>query len=253
MSTSAAGASPALLPFHREERPLPTVSGKQVQALAPQEFLGPLNDFEVRNAPKTIFAAGDASLLPFGRKVSVIGSRNASPAALSQARELVGRLVSQCVTVVSGLASGIDTVAHSEAIRCGGRTIAVLGTPLDKTYPESNSGLQREIIARHLAVSEFPPGSKVTRKNFAMRNRTMALISDATIVVTAGENSGTRHQGWEAIRLGRDLFFLEPFARSDMRWVTEQMSYGAQVLSQDNLDLFLEHLPERAGLEPVAF
>ena len=86
-----------------------------------------------------------------------------------------------------------------------------------------------------------------------MRNRTMALISDATVVITAGENSGTRHQGWEAIRLGRELFFLEPFAQSDIRWVTEQMSYGAQPLSNKNLDLFLEHLPERAGLEPIAF
>lgn len=253
MSTTTAGAGQNLLPFARVEQSLPTVNGMQVEALIPQDFLGPLNDYERRNAPRTIFAAGDTSLLGCGRKVSVVGSRKATDDDLDRAQKLVARLVSECVTIVSGLASGIDTIAHREAIERGGRTIAVLGTPLDRTYPESNTVLQREVIRGHVAISEFPLGGNVTRKNFAMRNRTMALISDATVVITAGERSGTRHQGWEAIRLGRELFFLEPFASSDIPWVTEQMSYGAQSLSEENLDLFLEHLPERAGLEPVAF
>ena len=253
MSTTTVGGVPGLLPFAQAEQPLPTVNGVQVEALAPKDFLGPLNAYEARNAPKAIYAAGDRTLLESGRKVSIVGSRNAEPEDLKRTRQLVARLVSQCVTIVSGLANGIDTVAHDEALRRGGKTIAVLGTPLDQTYPAANAGLQRKIITKHVAISEFPFGTEIKRKNFAMRNRTMALISDATVVVVAGENSGTRHQGWEAIRLGRDLFFLEPFAHSKIPWVTEQMSYGAQALSDKNLDLFLEHLPERAGLEPVAF
>ena len=253
MSSAVTEPVPGRLPFARKEAPFPEVNGKPVHALAPQDFLGPLNEYEVRNAPRTIYAAGDTSLLKAGRRVSVVGSRNATSAELGRARDLVENLVSHCVTVVSGLAAGIDTIAHEEVVRRGGRTIAVLGTPLDRTYPAANTELQREVIRNHVAISEFPFGGNVTRRNFAMRNRTMALISDATVVITAGENSGTRHQGWEAIRLGRELFFLEPFASSDVRWVAEQIAYGAQSLSDENLDLFLEHLPERTGLEPVAF
>ena len=253
MSTTTAGAGPNLLPFARVEQPLPLVNGQQVRALAPQDFLGPLNAYEVRNAPRTIYAAGDTALLQAGRRVSVVGSRKAAPADLRRARDLVRELVSHCVTVVSGLATGIDTIAHETALGMDGATVAVLGTPLDQTYPKSNTELQRRIIASNLAISQYSFGSAVRRENFVLRNRTMALICDATIIVTASESSGTQHQGWEALRLGRELFLLEPFASSGIPWVTEQISYGAQSLSEKNLDLFLEHLPERAGLEPVAF
>ena len=253
MSTASIGAGPSLLPFRREEQPLPVVGGVQVQAVGPEEFLGPLNDYEARNAPKTIFAAGDTALLAHGRKVSVVGSRDASEEELKRARRLVRELVSHCVTVVSGLAAGIDTAAHQEAISEGGRTIAVLGTALDQTYPASNANLQHEIMARHVVVSQFPFGSKTLRRNFAIRNRTMALISDATVIVTASETSGTQHQGWEAIRLGRPLFFLDSLLAEEISWIREQMKYGGESLGSNNLELFFDHLPERAGLEPIAF
>ena len=242
-----------LLPL-RHETPLPQVlNGQRVHAFPPQEFLGPLNEFEDRNAPEVVYAVGDTSLLKKGRRVAVVGARDAAPEDLERTRDLVRALVSQSVAVVSGLAAGVDTAAHEEAMARDGRTIAVLGTPLDRTYPASNAKLQRAIMERHVAISQFPFGAEVGRGNFARRNRTMALISDATVVVTAGPSSGTRHQSWEALRLGRMLFFLEPFARADIAWVRKQMAYGAQVLNDRNLDLFLEHLPERAGLEPLAF
>lgn len=253
MSTTTAVARPARLPFHREERPLPIVNGKQVEALAPQEFLGPLNDFEARNAPKTLFAAGDVSLLKAGRRVSVVGSRKAASDDLDRARELVQELVTHCVTVVSGLAAGIDTVAHQTALEMDGATIAVLGTPLDQTYPRSNLQLQKKVIASDLAISQYPFGSRVRRENFVLRNRTMALICDATIIVTASESSGTQHQGWEAIRLGRPLFFLESLLERQVSWIAEQMRYGGEPLGSRNLPLFFEHLPERGALEDFAF
>ena len=253
MSTVTVEPTTGRLPFYREERSLPVVNGRQVKAFTPKEFLGPLNEFELRNAPKTIYAAGDAALLAHGRKVSVVGSRDASEEDLKRARRLVRELVSHCVTVVSGLAAGIDTAAHWKAISQGGRTIAVLGTPLDQTYPPANADLQREITAKHVAITQFGFESKISRRNFAMRNRTMALISDATVIVTASETSGTQHQGWEAIRLGRPLFFLESLLADDISWVRKQMSYGGESLGSKNLEQFFDHLPERAGLEPIAF
>ena len=133
-------------------------------------------------------------------------------------------------TVVSGLASGIDTVSHKSAIEQGGRTVAVLGTPLNVAYPASNRDLQKLIADCHLVVSQFPAGRPVTRKNFVMRNRTVALISDASVIVEAGEGSGTRHLGWEAIRIKRPLFVCGPAARRRPRWLEEMEGYGAITL-----------------------
>lgn len=154
-------------------------------------------------------------------------------------------LVSREVAVVSGLAAGIDTVAHSAAIEFGGRTIAVLGTGADKAYPSANRVLHQAIASSHAVVSQFPAGASARRHHFPMRNRTMAMISDATVIVAAGERSGTEHQGWEALRLGRDLLLLESLANSGFAWTNRLLSYGAGVLSDKNLKPWLDSLPER--------
>lgn len=87
-----------------------------------------------------------------------------------------------------------------------------------------------------------------------MRNRTMALLSEVTVIVEAGQKSGTLHQGWEALRLGRLLFLMESVVRdTQLTWPAEMISYGAQVLSRDNLSLFLEEMPRGSRAEPIAF
>ena len=182
------------------------------QLIRTDEIWGALNDFERKHAPKELFIEGDDSLLTEGLRVSVVGSRKASEAGLKRARLFSEALVRHGITVVSGLADGIDKVAHETAIREGGKTIAVLGTPLDKTYPAKNKKLLETIKADHLAVSQFPLGYPAKKENFPRRNRTMALISDATVIVEAGEKSGTRSQGWEALRLGRLLFIMRNVA-----------------------------------------
>ncbi len=157
--------------------------------------------------------------------------------------------------VVSGLAAGIDTAAHRGAMEAGGKTIAVLGTPLDVSYPKENSGLQ-EIIARdHLVVSQFAPGSKTIRASFPIRNRTMALLTDATVIVEAGESSGTLHQGWEAISHwgGRCSSWSRLPAILRLSWPGEMVKYGAQVLTRENLDIVIENLPEFAHADAASF
>nr|WP_254453131.1 DNA-processing protein DprA [Ruegeria atlantica] len=104
------------------------------------------------------------------------------------------------------MAEGIDTAAHRTAIEAGGHTVAVLGTPLSKPYPANNAALLDTIKRDHLAVSQFSEDHPVRKDNFPRRNRTMALLTDATIVVDASETSGTRHQAWEALRLNRSFF-----------------------------------------------
>lgn len=215
-----------------------------------EELLGPLNEVEQKNAPRELFVAGDLDLIRRGRRVSVVGSRDASKDGLARAAKLARLLVGRGVIVVSGLAEGIDTLAHIAAMDAGGRTVAVLGTPLDQVFPAENRALQERIAREHLAVSQFAPGSAGGRKCFPMRNRTMALLSDATVIVEAGEGSGTIHQGWEALRLGRSLFLLDSVVTNqELSWPAKMLAYGAEVLSEQTVEFFFESLPEGSRAE----
>lgn len=217
------------------------------------ELLGTLTEVEEKNAPAHLWVAGDVGLLRNGPRVSVVGSRGVTPEGHARTRKLVAALVERGMVVVSGLALGVDTVAHTTAIARGGRTIAVLGTALDQVSPVQNRGLQERIMREHLAVSQFSPGQVVHRGNFPARNRTMALLSEATVVVEASAQSGTEHQAWEALRLGRLLFVLKSVAEARLSWVERVIHYGAQVLTDDNLAVALENMPERAGGAEIPF
>lgn len=230
----------------------PPTSGQH--QYAPEEFFGDLSPIEAKNAPESFYLCGDPELLRTGTKVSVVGTRKPSAEGVRRTKVLVRVMVARGITVVSGLAMGIDTVAHATAMALNGKTIAVLGTPLNQCYPQQNRELLAEIKRHHLAVSQFPSNYPVQPKNFPIRNRTMAFISDATVIIEAGEKSGTLHQGWEALRLGRPLFILESVLKDTrLRWPQEMMRYGAQKLSKDNLDRALDHLPCRALGESFDF
>ncbi len=208
------------------------------------DIMPSLSEFERIHAPKELNYLGSINLLTEGRRVSVVGSRNASENGILRARIITEALVQSGFIVVSGLARGIDTVAHETAISMGGKTIAVLGTPLDQVYPKENDNLLSMIKKDHLAISQFPVGYPIQRQNFMIRNRTMALISDATIIVEATEASGTRHQGWEALRLGRQLFILQNVAEdTKLSWPREMIGYGAIVLTRENLEEVLQDVP----------
>ena len=216
------------------------------QSLSPQDLLGPLNEVEQKNAPKALYVAGDIGIVEEGARVSIVGSRKASPEGLRRASKLAALLASRGVVVVSGLAEGIDTAAHTSAIKNRGRTIAVLGTPLDQVYPRQNAALQEEIMRDHLAVSQYAVGYPVQRKNFPLRNRTMALISDATVIIEAGNTSGSLSQGWEALRLGRPLFLAKSVTEDpSLKWPEEMLHYGAKVLSDHTIEEFFDSLPAR--------
>ncbi|MCR9226170.1 MAG: DNA-protecting protein DprA [Flavobacteriaceae bacterium] len=203
-----------------------------------------LTETEKKNSPKQLFFAGNEDLLYHKRRVSVVGSRNASKEGLLRAKMVSKALIEHDIIVVSGLAAGIDTMAHTTAIKNNGQTIAVLGTPLTIAYPKENAGLLETIKKEHLAISQFPEGYPSLPKNFPIRNRTMALISDATIIIEASEKSGTRHQGWEALRLGREVYILENVIKDkNITWAKEMMNYGAEILTRENIDLVLRNIP----------
>lgn len=209
-----------------------------------EDLLWPFNEAEKKHAPHELFVAGDHDLLRAGPTVSIVGSRKASNLGLARTQKLARLLVKRGVIVVSGLAEGVDTAAHRAAIDGGGRTIAVLGTPLDQCFPAKNRALQQEIMRDHLAVSQFPSGTKVGRHTFPIRNKTMALISDATVIIEAADGSGTLHQGWEAIRLARPLFLAKSLVDDEsLEFPSKFLGYGAEVLTDETLADLVRLLP----------
>ena len=210
-----------------------------------RELLGrELNYIEHKYAPNELYVEGVMKLPLKDPRVSVIGTRNPSPIGRNVARMIVERLVKEGVMVVSGLARGVDTVAHTTAIEHDGKTIAVLGTPLDRFYPPENKELQLTIMREHLAISQFPPNYATQRWDFIARDKTMALISDATVIVEAGAESGTIYQGWEAIRLGRPLYiWKDTFDNPNLTWTSEMEKNGARRLDKQTIDELIDELP----------
>ncbi len=168
------------------------------------------------------------------RCVAVVGSREASPDGIRRAERLARELVDRDFTVVSGLAKGVDSAAHRGAIARGGRTISVVGTPLGSCYPKENADLQEEIARDHLLISQVPVlryAKQAPRHNrlfFPERNVTMSALTEGTIIVEAGDTSGTLTQARAALQQGRKLFILDNcFQRTDITWPARFEAEGA--------------------------
>ena len=167
--------------------------------------------------------------------VAVVGTREPSEEGKARARKLVKRLVDDNFTVVSGLAKGIDTEVHRTAIEMGGRTIAVIGTPLNLQYPKENRFLQAQLAEKHLVISQVPvvryqqtPNPTVNRFFFVERNITMAALTKATVIIEAGETSGTLVQARHALKQGRKLFILDSnFQNPALSWPAKFEEQGA--------------------------
>jgi DNA processing protein len=200
-------------------------------SFTPEQLLGPLNPLERQHAPSRLFAAGHAEWLSVRPRVAIVGARRPSADGLKRAARLARLLTEHDAIVVSGLAEGIDWAAHTSAIGSGGRTVGVIGTSLATAYPTKHLALQTQMMREHLVVSQFPEGYPTTRRNFPMRNRTMALICDASVIVEAGEGSGSLSQGWEALRLGRPLFLMASILeQSELAWPKAMLDHGAMIL-----------------------
>ncbi len=175
--------------------------------------------------------------------VAVVGTRHPSPEGIKRTQQLVRHLVKDGWTIVSGLAEGIDTVAHTTALDLGGRTIAVLGTPISEVYPSENADLQARIARSFLVVSQVPVeryGSqtwKMNRRFFPERNVTMSALTEATIIVEASNTSGTLIQARAALAQKRKLFILESCFKNDtLTWPKRFAEKGAiRVDSYDSI------------------
>ena len=167
--------------------------------------------------------------------VAIVGTRSPSEEGVARAKKLVKCLAADGVTIVSGLARGIDTVAHTTAVEEGGKTIAVLGTPLNRVYPKENAGLQQRLGDKFLLISQVPVLKYLQAKNprvnsyfFPERNVTMSALTQGTVIVEAGETSGTLYQARAAMEQGRKLFILDScFRQPKLTWPAKFAGEGA--------------------------
>lgn len=203
------------------------------------------------DAPAVLFAAGDVALLADGLAgtvedgppaVAVVGTRRPLPEALELARGLGRGLAAAGVCVVSGMAMGIDAAAHSGALEVGGPTVAVLACAPERAYPRSVSAIHRQLMDTQLVISELPPGMTPWRWAFPARNRIIAALGRATVVVEAAERSGSLITADFAADLGRDIGAVPGRAGSPRtRGSNRLLAQGAAVILEagDVLDLVL--------------
>lgn len=166
--------------------------------------------------------------------VAVVGSRKVSKEGEKRCKQLVRELVALNYTIVSGLAAGVDRIAHETCLKHGGNTIGVLGTPLTESYPSENKELQDTIAKEHLLISQVPfkrygqQDYRANRSFFPERNVTMSALTEATIIIEASDTSGTLYQAKAAVRQGRKLFILNScFENSDITWPARYEKQGA--------------------------
>jgi DNA processing protein len=196
------------------------VSAWTAQGIRPLSVLDsayPENLRGVHDRPPLIFVAGQL-LQADTRAVAVIGTRRASDNGLQTATTIARHLAASGFTVVSGLAAGIDTAAHRAALESSGRTVAVIGTGLNRAYPAQNAALQARMATQGAVVSQFWPDSPPRREAFPQRNATMSGLALATVIVEASQTSGVRIQARRALAHGRPVFLTtdvaaEPWAK----------------------------------------
>jgi DNA protecting protein DprA len=152
-----------------------------------------------------IHSVGDLALLDWPR-IAIVGARKATVEGRRRAAQLARDCARAGIVVIAGLAEGIDHAAHTAAIEHGGRTIAVVGTPLDKVYPSKHAELQQQIYREHLLLSPFRWGDKFVPANFPERNRIMARLALATVIIEASDTSGSLHQAIESVQVGHPVF-----------------------------------------------
>jgi DNA processing protein len=193
----------------------------------------PSNLRMVTDRPPLLFVRG--ALLPSdNRAIAVVGTRKPSETGAATAYSIASELAMRQVTVVSGLAHGIDTAAHQGALDAGGRTIAVFGTGIATVYPSGNRDLAARLAGSGACVSQFLPDMRGTRWSFPVRNVVTSALSIGTVVVEAGETSGARIQAQDALRHAKRLFLIRSLVASQ-QWASE-MANREGVVVVDSLD-----------------
>ncbi|WP_371406323.1 DNA-protecting protein DprA [Kribbella sp. NBC_00662] len=188
---------------------------------------------DIHQLPPILFTRG--SLTDDRRSIAVVGTRKATQRGIEIAKTVATTLAKNNVTVVSGLASGIDTAAHEAALSAGGRTVSVIGTGIRRSYPAENKSLQETICREGLVISQFWPDAPPTKQSFPMRNAVMSGYAAATVVIEAPWKSGARIQARLALQHGRPVVMPDDLLQHD--WAREYATYPGVYVVKDPAEL----------------
>jgi DNA processing protein len=217
-------------------------AGAQLIPLGDARYPEPLR--RIYDPPPVLFTRGKAELLS-SLGIAVVGTRHPTPYGLAATERLSGDLARAGLTIISGMARGIDTAAHKACIVAGGTTIAVLGCGVDIVYPSENKKLAAEIAGRGLIVSEFPMGSTAFPQNFPIRNRIVSGLSCGLLVVEGAQYSGSAITARLAMDQGREVFAVPGNITSKMSWGPNLLIKQGAKLVQDWNDIVVD-LPQPA-------
>ena len=193
----------------------------------------------IEDPPEGLYLIGKKELLQ-SRCIAVVGSRRCSEYGKKAAMKIAGTAVKNGFTVVSGMAIGIDNFAHQGALKCGGNTIAVLGTGADICYPPQHMGIYEDICSYGLVISEYEPGTKAMPYRFPMRNRIIAGISEAVVVVEARQGSGSLITAEYADSQNKPVFAVPGNITSQYSLGTNRLiADGAQIVASVD-DIFCQ-------------
>jgi DNA processing protein len=198
---------------------------------------------EIFDPPVTLFVRGRVELLQT-LMLGVVGTRRPTPYGLAVGERLAGDLAQAGLTIISGMARGIDTSAHRGALAAGGLTVAVLGCGVDVVYPSENKKLASDITEKGLLVSEFPMGAPAYPQNFPIRNRIISGASLGVLVVEGAEYSGSSITARLALEQGRDVYAVPGSILSKMSWGPNLLIKQGAKLIQDWNDVVLELPPD---------
>jgi len=186
-------------------RQIEQAQAKNIHILTPDDAEYPANLREIYAPPPVLYVQGNCSIFA-ADAIAVVGTRRCTTYGKNVTSKLVKELVDEHIAIISGLAHGIDTVAHKTCLDCRGKTVAVLGCGLDICYPSDNKALLQRIIESGAAVSEFPLGTAPESYNFPRRNRIISGLSAGVLVIEAPEKSGSLITANYALQQGRDVF-----------------------------------------------
>ena len=216
-------------------------TGTTLVTLGDGSYPHPLRD--IFDPPPLLFARGNVELLQ-DLMIGVVGTRRPTPYGMAAAERMSADLAQAGLTVVSGMARGIDTAAHRAALSVNGRTIAVLGCGADVVYPSENRRLASEIVAKGLIVSEFPMGSVAFPQNFPIRNRIISGMSTGLLVVEGAQYSGSAITAKLALDQGREVFAVPGNITSKMSWGPNLLIKQGAKLVQDWNDVVVDLPPD---------
>lgn len=182
-----------------------TQKGIKCLTIKSENYPKKLKDLEEN--PLVLFCKGDITLLNT-KSVAVVGTRFPTAYGRFVTEKFAKTLAENNLTIISGLASGVDKIAHEQALKCGGKTVAVLGGGFDNMYPAMNTNLSEEIAEKGLLISEYRPNVFPTSYTFPFRNRIIAGLSEGVLITEAGEKSGALHTKNYALEYGREVFVV---------------------------------------------